>query len=803
MMKPVYFVLLAILMSVELWAQTGSVPVDTNIWIPNGLVRTIVKSNNTLYLGGNFSYVGPNTGGGVPIGTVSGATVNGFPKIHGTVETVVADGAGGWFVGGDFDKVSGLPIRNVVHIRANNQLDSNWRPNPNGRVYALALSGNTVYLGGSFGFLGAARRRNVAAVDAQTGQVRPWSADVNNFVLALAVANGRVYLGGNFTTVNNTTRNYGAALDSATGNLTGWNPNTSAAILCMVPAGQRMIIGGRFRFQQNNSNGAYLASVDLSAGIGSSVWSAGCNGDVNALCLIGNTLYAGGSFSRMGGQNRSSIAALNVTTGATLTTWNASLDRGTVYAIVSDGNTVYVGGRIPTLVGGTRDNLAAFNAITGSVTSWAPVADNTVEALAISGNRIYAGGIFTSVGAVRRNCVAAINTLTGQATAWNPNVSHTTTNPVVNALSVHNGKVYIGGDFRSIGTVSKQNLAEVDSATGLATAWNPYPEDRVVTLKKVGTSLYVGGWFTSISNTSRWYISEYDLTTKTLTAWNPNVRLSSTPNDNGNVNAIEVRGNTVYLSGLFQYMAGVPRNFLAAVDRVTGQLLNWNPNPNGSPLCLAQGPDALHVAGIYTAIGGASRSSVAAIDYQTGLATGFVANSPSIVNAISVNGNQLYVAGSFPVPSPGFAYNNLASVNTVAGAINNWRPDPDRDLTSLVQYADKLYVGGGFKRIFGTYVPYFTAITVPTLTNLAKTSEAPTAGKLKLTPNPASSTVRLETEYGHIQSIMVADNLGRLVLQTNTLTDNLLDISSMPPGTYFVKVQTDRGAFTQRLSVVR
>ena len=38
--------------------------VDPKFWITNGTVNAVVKSGNALYIGGEFDYVGPATGGG-------------------------------------------------------------------------------------------------------------------------------------------------------------------------------------------------------------------------------------------------------------------------------------------------------------------------------------------------------------------------------------------------------------------------------------------------------------------------------------------------------------------------------------------------------------------------------------------------------------------------------------------------------------------------------------------------------------------------------------------------------------------
>ncbi len=43
-------------------AATPQPEIRTDTWVTNGTVSTVVQSGNTIYLGGDFTYVGPTTG---------------------------------------------------------------------------------------------------------------------------------------------------------------------------------------------------------------------------------------------------------------------------------------------------------------------------------------------------------------------------------------------------------------------------------------------------------------------------------------------------------------------------------------------------------------------------------------------------------------------------------------------------------------------------------------------------------------------------------------------------------------------
>lgn len=61
-----------------------------------------------MYLGGDFTYIGPDTRGGAQFDTITNKTDRSFPKIKGVVYTSISDGAGGWYIGGSFTQVGGV-----------------------------------------------------------------------------------------------------------------------------------------------------------------------------------------------------------------------------------------------------------------------------------------------------------------------------------------------------------------------------------------------------------------------------------------------------------------------------------------------------------------------------------------------------------------------------------------------------------------------------------------------------------------------------------------------------------------------
>jgi len=318
-------------------------------------------------------------------------------------------------------------------------------------------------------------------------------------------------------------------------------------------------------------------------------------------------MYVGGAFTTVGGQPRSSIAALDATTGIA-TAWNPGANNE-VGALAAAGNTVYAGGAFTSIGGQPHNRIAALDASTGLATAWNPNANGSVQALVASGSTVYAGGSFSSVGGQSRNFIAAINAATGQATAWNPNA-----NSSVQALAVGGSTVYAGGSFSTIGGQSRSRIAELDATTGLATAWNPDAGGAtpgVHALSTTGSTVYAGGDFTTIGGQPRNNLAALDVTSGLATAWNPGA--------NARVSALSANGSTVYAAGSFTTVGGQPRNRIAALDALTGLATVWNPDANDQVLTLALGEAAVYAGGLFSEIGGAPRSGLSALGAGEGV----------------------------------------------------------------------------------------------------------------------------------------------------------------------------------------
>ena len=705
--------------------------------VPAGTVRTATVSGNLLYIGGNFGYVGPETGRGVPIDALTGQTPSSIAEVGGTsIWAVAPDGAGGWYIGGVFTDVDGTPRSNIAHILADNTV-SDWNPSANGEVRALAVDGSTVYVGGSFTSIGGQPRNCIAALDATTGNATAWDPNASGsstYVLALAVSGSTVYAGGQFTTIGGQARSCIAALDATTGNATAWNPSATCNFPCLFPyvkalavSGSTVYAGGRFisiGFQLRNN----LAALDVTTGA-ATAWNPNSNSAVGALEVSGSTVYAGGDFVTIGGQTRPGIAALDAVTGLA-TPWNPSpAGNRTVWALAVDGSTVYAGGDFTTIGGQPRNRIAALDASTGAATTWNPSASWGVYALAVSGSMVYAGGGFTSVGGALRRGLAALDLTTKEVTAWDPKVTAGNDPVEVRTLALSGPTLYAGGHFTGVGGVPRIGIAAVDVATGTVTAWNPGMSGEVSTLALSGSTVYAGGTFSSMGGQSRSNIAAVDMSTGTATAWNPNA--------NGSVLTLAVDGSTVYTGGFFTSIGGQSRARIAALDVASGLATPWDPSASGSVNALAVSGSTVYAGGGFSSfIGGAPRSFLAALDAATGSATPWNPAANASVLALALSGSIVYAGGGFTSVG-GQSRAGLAALDMTTGSALSWNPNLGTPCWDLEVSGSTVYAGGGFPARIVAIDDAVVGVPAPGSPSLAQLSFANH-------PNPFRETTLLQ-----------------------------------------------------------
>jgi hypothetical protein len=668
----------------------------------------MARSGNTLYLTGGFTSIGPYAGGGAEVSVTDGAVrAEAMPQLRGEVRVTVPDGKGGWFVGGNFTAGQDPVLKHLVHVLPDYTLDVNFDFQPDAPVQALTLVGDILYVGGRFVTLGGQPRSRLAAIHVNTRQLTGWDPGANGPVRTLLATDSTVYCGGDFTAVGGLTRNRLAALRAGTGRVTDWHPdlgstptswesNPATHVNSLAVAGGTLFVGGKFTtvggLVRRNCVG-----IDRTSGL-PIAWASDAFSPVHVLRISGSLLYVGGEFQFISGQYRNYLAAINTTTGA-LSPWYPKPDNH-VKALAVVGNTLYAGGSFEKIDQEIREYVAAFDAGSGALTPWQSSPDSQVGVLAAAGGRLFVGGDFKVYNGIRRNHAAAIDLTTNQVLPWNPNL-----NVGAEALVVTGDTVYIGGGFSTIGGQPCPGLAAVDATSGTLLPWRTNISGGWSTVHSLALGkdrIYVGGDFTSIGGRTQYNLGAFTRGTGQTAPWNAG--------SNKPVRHLAVANQAVFAAGNFTTISGIWSPYLVALDATTGSALPWNlGNSWSSPTIetMASAGNTVYIGGHFFSIGGQSRTNAAAINAVTGqflpwnpLATNPV-GTDNVVEALAVADSIVYLGGGFTFMGVQPRH-SLAAVHATTGQVTAWQPDVRTTgtipvgVSHFVVTADKLYTAAIF-----------------------------------------------------------------------------------------------------------
>lgn len=601
---------------------------------PLGPVHDVaVGEDGTTYVVGNFNYVGAPTGGLAKLDATSGALDRHFPPVDGPphpaywdVSVVEPDGEGGYFVGGSFTLIGGMPATGLARVLADGSVDRNWTPTLLGSVAvsAIAVSGGRVYVGGYFQGIEdedddgvGPHCRNLVAFDEETGShidtfcpnpgslvyrmtansdslyvvqsavsdpacddyqyspcdrigaydsasgdQLPWAAYADNWVATLQVSSGRLFVGGWFSGINGHTRTALAALESAPSTLVP-GPTTPAGVDAWDP------------LQHNVTPGPYVSALDVDA----------------------DGVYVAGRF-RLGADPsppiRVNAAAFTRDESASLLPWNPE-PQGVVNAMEIVDGSIFLGGTI-TSVGGIPDGdqVAKVRADTGAIQSWEaglhPPTDIFDFAPADDGESIIVAGAFSHANVAERTHAAAIAN-SGGVTAWDPQL-----NGAGDAIALHDSQAFIGGDFSQVnGSVTRTGAASFSTDdTGTATLWDPNVGDRVRGIAVDDDVAYLVGDFVftqGTPSTERSLVAAFTTDgAGVLVPWSPRLTGSfGGPGPRPSAKAIVISNDVAYIGGDFTTVqndeappssASRPGAAAFALGDVA-ELLDWSPWTNG------------------------------------------------------------------------------------------------------------------------------------------------------------------------------------------------------------------------------
>ena len=427
------------------------------------------------------------------------------PSASGAISALAAYFDGKIIVGGAFNAFSPNSIGNtnfrnyIARLNADGTVDSNFDPNTNGPVNAVAVeSSGAVVFGGTFtalqpnGAIEATARNRLARVDFSGALDNTFNPDANGSVEVLALrADGSLIVGGALSTVRPTgvmllggnfaniggvaSRNLALINDDGTVS-TAFQPNPNGAVsaLLSLPSGSTLVAGSFTTIAGANRNRLARFNSDGSLDTG---YSPNFAGTVNTVIVQADNrslVIAGGSFATVNGAARANLARL-LPDGSTDATFAPSV--GVVRALVAQAD-----GRILVLADGTgvrhvvsRLNADGTNDATFTAFNGAAAAINAI-ALQADG-RIVLGGAFTGF-------TVRLNSNGTRDTTFDPQPDG-----AVTALTLQtDGRVLVAGTFNRMGGLIRAGLARLAATTPATQAFALNPARTSVTWARGGTA---------------------------------------------------------------------------------------------------------------------------------------------------------------------------------------------------------------------------------------------------------------------------------------------------------------------------
>lgn len=432
------------------------------------------------------------------------------------------------------------------------------------------------------------------------------------------------------------------------------------------------------------------------------------NGYVDETVSRGNTLLLSGGFTALAPvQNRiGHFVELQPGSGHPVRL-PAEVAGGLVQAISDDGSGGwYLGGYFNTVGGAARQYLAHVRADGTLDTGFAPVLNNTVWALLRRGGTLYAAGTFTLVNGEARGAGAAFDIATETLLPWDPQVAGGAAQ--VQALAVSGSTVLLGGAFTTVGGGPRSGFAAVNDTTGalLPTLGNVSGAGLVVNAVTVrGNTVYLGGGFTAINGVPRANLGAIDLTSGTVLPFQADA--------NSGVSALLASDNGLYVGGAMTTIGGQTRRYLALTDLTTGAVAAWHPDANGNVRTLALSGSALVFGGEFTYVAGNGRAHIAAVEATgSGALTAWNPGLSALVTDLAVSPAGTVAAGGSFSHYGATSRLRLAAIDIVTGQLQPLAARIDNGVFDMDLAGTTLYLAGAFTRVNGVDRLGFAALDV-------------------------------------------------------------------------------------------
>ncbi len=440
-----------------------------------GVVRALAASGSVLYVGGVFRSAFPATMSPAAVAANNVVLWNGASG-NTAFEPMASNGGNG--VSGPVNAL--VSVNNTLYaagaFRTAGRIGANrlalWDGRKwsaigqerfeTGNVYAVLVNGNDIYIGRPANAYGQ-------------GSIAKWNGRgwttiglTAGSVFALAISGDELFVGGRFSSVEGTNAVNIARFNltnktwSSFGDGSGVGGGTYSGVYSLKVRGDEIYVGGRFTIADTIA-AVNVAVYNRANGTWRNLGDGPSSTSFNIVYALefgpGGELYAGGRFTTAGGADANNVARYANGTWSSL---GQGVD-GAVYALAFTEGQLFVGGDFVSAGGARALRAASYNPTTSQ---WSELGGGLsggpypiVYSMAANGGNVYFAGLFRTAGADSVNRIIRWSTASNSWKTLGSGVDNT-----VRAVTLANGMLHVVGEFGMAGLNASPNYAQWSTA---------------------------------------------------------------------------------------------------------------------------------------------------------------------------------------------------------------------------------------------------------------------------------------------------------------------------------------------------
>ena len=649
-----------------------------------------------------------------------------MPNPSSTVQAEICDGDS-IFLAGAFQSTAGSYIDTLI---AGNGCDSvrttvlTVNPTFNVNDNAQICAGDSIFLGGAFQTTAGSYVDTLTTVNGcdsvvtTTLSVLSILTSTNN---ATICDGDSLFVGGAFQTVSgsyNDTLVAGSGCDSIVTTVLTVLPNSAATASISICDGDSVLLGGAFQ----TVSGVYVDTLVAGNGCDSVLTTTlmvlpnAASSQTVEIC-DGDSVLLAGAFQTVSGVYVDTLVAGNGCDSILTTTLNVLPNASsTVQAEICDGDSIFLAGAFQTVSGSYVDTLIAGNgcdSVRTTVLTVNPTFNVIDSAQICSGDSIFLGGAFQTTAGSYVDTLTTVNGCDSVVTTTLSVLSIlTSTN---NATICDGDSFFVGGAFQTVsGSYNDTLVAGSGCDSIVTTVLTVLPNSAATASISIcdGDSVFLAGAFQTVSGV---YVDTLvagngcdSVLTTTLTVL-PNAASSQT---------VEIcDGDSVLLAGAFQTVSGVYVDTLVAgngCDSILTTTLNVLPNASSTVQAEICDGDSIFLAGAFQTIAGSYIDTLIAGNGCDSVLTTVLTVNPTFAvldTAQICAGDSIFLGGAFQ-DTVGDYVDTLVTVNGCDSVVTTHllvlQTLSSFEVETICD-GDSILLGGAFQTLAGIYVDTLVA----------------------------------------------------------------------------------------------